>query len=211
AFTRQLVDIESITGNESEVGDFLYRELSRANWQAKKLPVEGDRQNIYATPSQQPQPAIVFSTHMDTVPPFIPSSEDATCVYGRGSCDAKGIIAAQIADLGFVAGNRFDVDELPGECDDVHGREHNRCCRQCNLDSVSTSDSHIKSLFLDGPAGRLEALLNGGAANATHAALVCHPHPIYGGTLHNKVVFHTAKALNSFGYQVLRLIFAARD
>lgn len=97
AFTRQLVDIESITGNESEVGDFLYRELSRANWQAKKLPVEGDRQNIYATPSQQPQPAIVFSTHMDTVPPFIPSSEDATCVYGRGSCDAKGIIAAQIA------------------------------------------------------------------------------------------------------------------
>src|SRR5438128_5369025 len=96
AFTRQLVDIESITGNESEVGDFLYRELSRANWQAKKLPVEGDRQNIYATPSQQPPPAIVFSTHMDTVPPFIPSSEDATCVYGRGSCDAKGIIAAQI-------------------------------------------------------------------------------------------------------------------
>src|SRR5712691_6847457 len=50
AFTRQLVDMESITGNESEVGDFLYRELSRANWRAEKLPVEGDRQNIYATP-----------------------------------------------------------------------------------------------------------------------------------------------------------------
>ena len=113
----------------------------------------------------------------------------------------------KIADLGFVAGNRFDVDELPGECDDVHGREDNRCFWQCNLDTVSTSDSHIKSLFLDGPAGRLEALLNGGAANATHAALVCHPHPIYGGTLHNKVVFHTAKALNSFGYPVLRFNF----
>src|SRR5712691_7490251 len=97
AFTRQLVDMESITGNESEVGDFLYRELSRANWQAEKLPVEGDRQNIYATPSQQTQPTVVFSTHMDTVPPFIPSSEDASRVYGRGSCDAKGIIAAQIA------------------------------------------------------------------------------------------------------------------
>ncbi len=63
---------------------------------------------------------------------------------------------------------------------------------------MSTSDSYIKSLFLDGPAGRLEALLNAGAANATHAALVCHPHPLYGGTLHNKVVFHTAKALNSW-------------
>jgi alpha/beta superfamily hydrolase len=65
----------------------------------------------------------------------------------------------------------------------------------------------IKSLFLDGPAGRLEALLNAGAENATHAALVCHPHPLFGGTLHNKVVFHTMKALNSFGFPVLRFNF----
>lgn len=65
----------------------------------------------------------------------------------------------------------------------------------------------IRSFFLDGPAGRLEALLNGGADNATHAALVCHPHPLFGGTLHNKVVFHTMKALNSFGYPVLRFNF----
>jgi uncharacterized protein len=67
--------------------------------------------------------------------------------------------------------------------------------------------SSIRSLFLDGPAGRLEALLNMGAENATHAALVCHPHPLYGGTLHNKVVFHTMKALNRFGYPVLRFNF----
>lgn len=65
----------------------------------------------------------------------------------------------------------------------------------------------IRSFFLDGPAGRLEALLNPGVANATHAALVCHPHPLYGGTLHNKVVFHTMKALNSFGFPVLRFNF----
>ena len=52
---------------------------------------------MFATWPEQPRPAIVFSTHMDTVPPFIPSSEDATRIYGRGSCDAKGIIAAQIA------------------------------------------------------------------------------------------------------------------
>jgi uncharacterized protein len=68
-------------------------------------------------------------------------------------------------------------------------------------------ESQIKSLFLDGPAGRLEALLNGGAPDASHAALVCHPHPLYGGTLHNKVVFHTMKALNSFGFPVLRFNF----
>ncbi len=65
----------------------------------------------------------------------------------------------------------------------------------------------IKSLFLEGPAGRLEALLNTGTENTTHAAVVCHPHPLFGGTLHNKVVFHTMKALNSFGFPVLRFNF----
>jgi alpha/beta superfamily hydrolase len=72
--------------------------------------------------------------------------------------------------------------------------------------SVISSGS-IRSLFLDGPAGRLEALLNAGAEAATHAAVVCHPHPLFGGTLHNKVVFHTMKALNSFGFPVLRFNF----
>ena len=71
---------------------------------------------------------------------------------------------------------------------------------------ISTNGS-IRSLFLDGPAGRLEALLNAGATNATHAAVICHPHPLFGGTLHNKVVFHTMKALNSFGFPVLRFNF----
>jgi len=72
---------------------------------------------------------------------------------------------------------------------------------------VLASNSSIRSLYLDGPAGRLEALLNAGAANATHAAVVCHPHPLFGGTLHNKVVFHTMKALNHFGFPVLRFNF----
>jgi uncharacterized protein len=67
--------------------------------------------------------------------------------------------------------------------------------------------SSIRSLFLDGAAGHLEALLNAGNASATHAGLVCHPHPLYGGTLHNKVVFHAMKALNSFGFPVLRFNF----
>ncbi len=71
---------------------------------------------------------------------------------------------------------------------------------------MNTSSS-IQSFFLEGPAGRLETLLNRGAANATHAALVCHPHPVFGGTLHNKVVFHIMKALNSFGFPVLRFNF----
>ena len=65
----------------------------------------------------------------------------------------------------------------------------------------------IRTFFLDGPAGRIEAVLNLGTPAATHAALVCHPHPVFGGTLHNKVVFHAMKALNSFGFPTLRFNF----
>ena len=67
--------------------------------------------------------------------------------------------------------------------------------------------STIRSFFLDGAAGPLEALLNAGSPDATHAAVVCHPHPLYGGTLHNKVVFHAMKALNNLGLPVLRFNF----
>jgi len=72
---------------------------------------------------------------------------------------------------------------------------------------VPEATSAIRSFFLTGPAGQLEALLNQGSPDATHAAVVCHPHPLYGGTLHNKVVFHAMKALNQFGFPVLRFNF----
>ena len=67
--------------------------------------------------------------------------------------------------------------------------------------------NQIQSFFLDGPAGQLEALLNQGQPGATHAALVCHPHPLFGGTMHNKVVYHAMKTLSSFGFPVLRFNF----
>src|SRR5919198_952069 len=108
AFTRRLVDVDSITGNEAPVGDLLCRELNQLDFQVEKIPVEGERFNVYATTTGRPHPQVVFSTHMDTVPPFIPSSEDATRVYGRGSCDAKGIIASQIA-----AAERLRAEGLP--------------------------------------------------------------------------------------------------
>jgi acetylornithine deacetylase len=112
ALTRQLVDIESITGNEAAVGDFIYGELCRLGYQTKKLPVEGSRVNVFATVPEHPHPAVVFSTHMDTVPPFIASSEDETRIYGRGSCDAKGIIAAQIAAAERLRGEGINVGLL---------------------------------------------------------------------------------------------------
>jgi acetylornithine deacetylase len=97
ALNRQLVDIESITGNEATVGHFLEQELRKLGYESQRMQVEGDRANVWAVSPEEPKPAIVFSTHMDTVPPFIPSSEDENRIYGRGCCDAKGIIAVQIA------------------------------------------------------------------------------------------------------------------
>ncbi|MGA7521184.1 MAG: M20/M25/M40 family metallo-hydrolase [Acidobacteriaceae bacterium] len=102
--TRRLVDIESITYNEGGVAACLAEFLIDQGYAVDKMPVEqhqesrstSERFNVYAcAPGQTPE--IVLSTHMDTVPPFIPSSEDDAFIYGRGVCDAKGIIAAQIA------------------------------------------------------------------------------------------------------------------
>jgi acetylornithine deacetylase len=97
SLTRRLVDIESISGNEGPVGHVLAQELRGLGYDTRRMVVQGERANVYATSPQEPNPAVVLSTHMDTVPPFSPSSEDNDRVYGRGSCDAKGVIAAQIA------------------------------------------------------------------------------------------------------------------
>lgn len=105
SLTRRLVDIESITGNEAAVGQFLLRELAALGFDVQKIPVPfppevesrgRERFDVYAQLRDR-RPEIVFSTHMDTVPPFIPSAEDEARIYGRGACDAKGIMAAQIA------------------------------------------------------------------------------------------------------------------
>jgi acetylornithine deacetylase/succinyl-diaminopimelate desuccinylase-like protein len=97
ALTRQLIDIESITGNEGAVSRFLAGYLEGLGYAVELMPVEGERYNLYARPANVDTPPLVFSTHTDTVPPFLPSREDADNIYGRGACDAKGIIAAQIA------------------------------------------------------------------------------------------------------------------
>ena len=103
-FTRELVEIESNTYHEGKVGDFLAAFLEERGWAVEKTPVpqpiesghSEPRWNVYAGPIAG-SPDLVFSTHMDTVPPFIPFSEDADYIYGRGVSDAKGIIAAQVA------------------------------------------------------------------------------------------------------------------
>ena len=94
ALTRSLVDIDSTTGREGETGRWLATYLRDRGYRVTEQPVSDGRCNVYAhlgTP-----PAIAFSTHFDCVPPFFPSREERGLVFGRGSCDAKGILAAQV-------------------------------------------------------------------------------------------------------------------
>jgi len=137
--TRQLVDIESTTYHEAPAGAFLHEYLEGQRYSVERMPVsqpdriltpgagDGDRFNVYAAmPGVTPE--IVLSTHMDTVPPYFGYREDDEFLYGRGTCDAKGIIAAQVAaadrlrEAGVKVGLLFVVGE---ERDSAGAKEAN--------------------------------------------------------------------------------------
>jgi acetylornithine deacetylase len=130
ALTRQLCEIESTTYHEGVVGDFLAEFLAGRGWDVEKTPVPQPaesasaeaRWNVYAGPAGE-KPDLVFSTHMDTVPPYIPFTEDAEFLYGRGVSDAKGIIAAQVAaaEVLRAAGFRIGLLFVSGEERDSTG------------------------------------------------------------------------------------------
>jgi acetylornithine deacetylase len=136
-FTRALCEIESTTYHEGAVGDFLAEFLSGRGWAVEKTAVPqpeesaqaGPRWNVYAgTADETPdldfeKPDLVFSTHMDTVPPYIPFSEDEEFMHGRGVSDAKGIIAAQVvaAEALRAEGFRIGVLFVSGEERDSAG------------------------------------------------------------------------------------------
>ena len=92
--TRALVALETPTGSEAAATDFLDAALRKAGYRVLRQAVSRGRDNLYA---HRDTPALVFSTHLDTVPPYIPLSEDDETIRGRGSCDAKGLAAAMIA------------------------------------------------------------------------------------------------------------------
>ena len=128
--TRQLCEIESTTYHEGAVGDFLAEFLEGRGWEVEKTAVaqpadsqtDGPRWNVYGGHAGQ-RPDLVFSTHMDTVPPYIPFREDAEWMYGRGVSDAKGIIAAQVAAAEALraAGFRIGLLFVSGEERDSAG------------------------------------------------------------------------------------------
>ena len=127
--TRRLIDIPSVTGAEGELGDFVAAHLLGLGYEVDQQSVAGERKNVIARTAASPR--IVFSTHLDTVPPHIISSEDAEQIHGRGACDAKGIIAAQISAAGNLRGSGYEevgllftVDEEMASAGAVVANEH---------------------------------------------------------------------------------------
>jgi acetylornithine deacetylase len=127
SLARTLIDIDSTTGRERAVGEYLLTHLQRlaesTGGTVGRMPVEADRFNLFAAWGE---PVVVLSTHMDTVPPFIPSSEDEELIWGRGACDTKGIIASMlqaVEDLLAEGRRGFGVLLVVGEETDSAGAQ----------------------------------------------------------------------------------------
>lgn len=177
-FTRQLIDMPSLTGAEGELGNFLASYLRNLGYQVELQTVAGDRANLLAHTGAPAR--IVFSTHLDTVPPHIMSSEDAEYIYGRGACDAKGIIAAQIfaAERLRASGENeigllFTVDEEMASAGAVAANEHSMAhnCRYLingeptdNLLAIGTKGSLRFTLTTAGRAAHSAYPENGESA-----------------------------------------------
>jgi acetylornithine deacetylase len=130
ALARELIAVESITGNEEPVVRILERELGAMGFAVRRDEVAPGRHNLYAGPAR---PAVLFSTHTDTVPPFLEAREDETHLHGRGACDTKGIqacmieagqrlLAANFKDFGYL----FVVGEEVDNCGARAANEHVR-------------------------------------------------------------------------------------
>jgi acetylornithine deacetylase len=195
-FTRQLCEIESTTYHEGAVGDFLADFLARRGWAVEKTPVEqpsenaggGPRWNIYAGTADE-TPDLVFSTHIDTVPPYIAFSEDDDFLYGRGVCDAKGILAAQVAAAEALraAGFRIGLLFVSGEERDSAG------ARAANLVSKGS-----RFLINGEPTDNRLALATKGALRAAFKATGKMAHSAYpelGDSAVHKLIEVMAKLL----------------
>src|SRR5215210_1217286 len=108
--TKRLISIPSISGDEKAVADFLADYLASAGFEVELQQAEANRPNVYA---RHGTPDVVLSSHTDTVPPYVEFSEDDDFIYGRGTCDAKGIIAAMVvAAEGLTLSGTTDIGLL---------------------------------------------------------------------------------------------------
>lgn len=169
SLTRELIDIPSVTGEEGQVGKFLANLLVDLGYEVECQTVEQDRKNIIAVAGNAP--CVFLSTHMDTVPPFIPAREDDRFIHGRGACDAKGIIAAQIAAAERL---RFAGHEI-GLLFTVAEETDSRGAKQANMHPLATSCQYLingeptDNLLAAGTKGSLQATIRA-QGRAAHSA-----------------------------------------
>jgi acetylornithine deacetylase len=168
--TRELIDVPSVTGEEFHIGTSLGELLNRLGYHVELQDVTDERSNVIATTEARPR--VVLSTHMDTVPPFIASSEDEEFIYGRGACDAKGIIASQIAaaeklraDGVSEIGLLFTVDEEVTSAGAKVANEHPLAASCEYLINGEPTDNRLAA----GTKGSLQALINTNG-RAAHSA-----------------------------------------
>ena len=166
---RGLIDIDSTSGREAEATDWLAARLRERGYRVTSQPVVDDRVNLIATVGPA-EPEIVFSTHIDCVPPFFPSRIAGDLLYGRGACDAKGILAAEIAALDHLrAGGETRVGLLVvvGEEHGSHGaRAANRLATRCRyLINGEPTDNRLAAATKGAYRVRLSA-----AGRAAHSA-----------------------------------------
>jgi acetylornithine deacetylase len=168
--TRELIDIPSVSGDEFQIGTSLAELLMRLGYHVELQDISDERSNIIATTDAAPR--VVLSTHMDTVPPFIESSEDDDFIFGRGACDAKGIIAAQIAaaeelraDGARKIGLLFTVDEEVTSAGAKLANEHPIATSCEYLINGEPTDNQLAS----GTKGSLQATIST-TGRAAHSA-----------------------------------------
>ena len=153
----RLMEIDSTSGREGEVIDWVQGFLAGRDWSTTRIPVSDGRDDVFATTSDatDERPTMIFSTHLDTVPPFIPPTVDGDALRGRGACDAKGIAAAMIC-----AAERLRERELPVGLLFVVGEE-------VTHDGAHAANEFARRYFPDGPDSRI--LINGEPTESTLA------------------------------------------
>ena len=144
----RLMEIDSTSGREGAVIDWMQGFLAGRDWNARRIPVSSGRDDVLATiGGDVDQPRVIFSTHLDTVPPFIPPSVDGDMLRGRGACDAKGIAAAMIC-----AAERLRESDAPVGLLFVVGEE-------VTHDGAHAANEFARAYFADPPDSRI--LING--------------------------------------------------
>lgn len=183
ALARQLIDIPSPTGEELSVGNHLFDELTRLGFTCQKQEAAPDRFNLLASAGGRPR--VVLNTHIDTVPPWFVSSDDAEFIYGRGACDTKGIIAAMIAAAERLRADRIDSFALllvvGEETDSIGAKSANVAFKDLGSDYVLVGEP-TESKFARASKGALTAFVKFDGI-AAHSA---YPH--LGDSAINKMV-----------------------